>query len=768
MIKKGMKFISILLAAAIVSADFYGACILTYAGQQNLGDDTIRMERTPGSDSSDITAKEPSQKEAIDFSLAEAAFTKLLEDYDMYGVLSNDVEFPVYEEASFESETIKTLASGHQVKLMGAVWKETDLWFRIRFAVSDREYFGYIQSEYVISADPRMAEWKSQYQLENPRMSFSRDANQAATFPASYRPMIQKLSEAHPNWSFVPMNTGLNWEDVLKAEMENGRNLVETVFPDTWKSTAPEDYNMETGKWVIKNGTNWVQASKSIIKYYLDPRNFLTEESVFQFELNVYGDHHTEDGLEKMLTGTFMSNQALEDGSADGITYAQAFMNIGSSLKVSPYFLASRVRQEQGNYGDSDLISGKYPGYKGYYNYFNRGATGVGEEVIINGLNEAKANGWDTRFKALKGGAKSVASDYIYKGQDTLYLQKFDVDASYDGLYWHQYMQNLLAAESEGKTMRKGYLESGILDNGFVFKVPVYNNMPASPCPKPEENLSKPKLNVTANAYLSAKLSWNEIAAAQGYQIYRAEGKNGAFKKIASVNEDAFSYEDKSIVPGKTYQYKVRGYMKLKGGNKNSPYSDIKSADFTIPATAWKDFKMKNYRTIQLSWKKKSVDGYKIYRKTGKGKYRCIKTLSGKSSTSFKDTSVKQGKTYTYRIRGYISAKGKTYYSSYTPIQKIKMKMEAPKIKKATVLKKKKIRLTWKRDSKADGYYIYRSTSQKGSYKKVKTITKNKTVKWTDTDMKRGKTYYYKIRSYTKSSAWTKSSGYSEVVSAKP
>ena len=387
--------------------------------------------------------------------------------------------------------------------------------------------------------------------------------------------------------------------------------------------------------------------------------------------------------------------------------------------------------------------------------------------MIRSGLQEAKDNGWDTRYKALEGGAKSVSSDYIFKGQDTLYLQKFDVDPSYNGLYWHQYMQNLLGPYSEGKSVRKGYEEMGILNNGFVFKVPVYNNMPGSPCPKPEEGLNAPTVTAQKNGYVSAKLSWNEVAAAQGYQIYRAEGADGTFTRIKSTNAATRSFEDTTIVPGKLYQYKVRAYMKLSSGNKYSSYSSIKTLDFTVPATTWNTFKIKNYKTIELSWGRKSVDGYKIYRKTGTGKYTCIQTIKDKSTVSFKDTTVKPKNTYTYRIRGYVSVNGKNYYSKYTSVNTAELKMAKPQLKKAYVSGGKKIKVTWKRDSKADGYYIYRATSKKGTYKKVKTITKNKTVSWSDTSIKTGKTYYYKIRSFVKASTGTKSSSYSNVFSVK-
>lgn len=793
-LKRGRRLTAWLVAAAILSTDVCGTGSLAYAGQQRIlhetdegqlfhdvTDDNARKEPIAEERPDHAKEAETDQPQALkslteddenpDFSKAQEAFAELLREYEMYGVLANDVEFLVYQEADVESAIVKVLSSGYQVRLESAIFKEEGLWFQIGFAVNDVEYKGYIQSEYVVTQDERFDLWKEQYLGAMMVQTFSQGSSWGATqlsaFPKDYQALIQKLISAHPNWTFVPMNTGLEWADVLAGEMTDSNNLVENYQPDTWKSTDPKDYNVDTGEWIIKNGTNWVQASEAIIKYFLDPRNFLTEEWVFQFEQLTYSSYQTEAGVEKILSGTFMSNKKLEDGSGGGMTYAQAFVKIGKELKVSPYFLASRVRLEQGVAGNSSLISGTYPGYEGYYNYFNRHATGIGAEVIITGLTEAKNNGWNTRYKSLQGGAQSVASSFIARGQDTFYLQKFDVDASYDGLYWHQYMQNLLGAYSEGISVRKGYMEMGALDNKFVFKVPVYNNMPASPCPKPEEGLSEPTLNASKNGYVSVKLSWNEVAAAQGYQIYRAEG-SGSYKRIKTIaNGGTLSYQDTTVAPGKQYHYKVRAYMKLSGSNKYSSYSNVKDIDFTVPATSWSTFKITNYRTISLAWKKKSVTGYKIYRKTGTGKYSLIKTIKNNATVSFKDTTVKPTNTYTYRIRGYVTVNGKNYYSSYTQVKKAELKMTKPQLKTAKVSGGTKVRVTWKRDAKADGYYIYRATSKKGTYKKVKTITKNKTVSWSDTNINTGKTYYYKIRSYVKASSGTKSSGYSSVLTVK-
>ncbi|MBQ7775440.1 MAG: hypothetical protein IJ379_05910, partial [Lachnospiraceae bacterium] len=184
--------------------------------------------------------------------------------------------------------------------------------------------------------------------------------------------------------------------------------------------------------------------------------------------------------------------------------------------------LASRVYQEQGK-GTSPLISGTYPGYEGYYNYFNIGASGkTDKEVIENGLAYAKnaTPPWDTPYHALHFGSKVIGSNYITKGQDTLYLQKFDVDSSNNGLYWHQYMQNICAPTSEAVSIRKLYEETGSLDNMFVFKIPVYNNMPDSASPLPTES---------DRIILDVLDGYNEAVIYVDGVAYAAESRNGFY-----------------------------------------------------------------------------------------------------------------------------------------------------------------------------------------------------------------------------------------------
>lgn len=158
----------------------------------------------------------------------------------------------------------------------------------------------------------------------------------------------------------------------------------------------------------------------------------------------------------------------------DSLDYAKYFMEAGQMHGVSAYHLASRVIQEVGING-SRSVEGPY------YNFYNIGATG--SAPIDKGLEYAKSKGWNTPEKAIKEGAGFITDGYIGTGQDTLYLQKFDVVDGGNGYYWHQYMSNIQAPTNEAKSMKKTY--QNFNNAHLILKIPVYLNMPSSACPKP-------------------------------------------------------------------------------------------------------------------------------------------------------------------------------------------------------------------------------------------------------------------------------------------
>lgn len=693
---------------------------------------------------------------------AETAFAALAASHDIFAQLYQCDSYDLMETPSHDSIPVTNILAGHQVRLTQAVFTDDGLWYQVEVMVDGMVSRGYIEDTYLISADEMLREWKetwvnTAFPNAVPFSNTLKSSTNVNAFPASYRPYIQALLASHPNWTFVPFQTNLDWNTVLKNEMYPARNLVPSDCMESWKMSN-----------VVLSAPYWVQASESIVRYYMDPRNFLNEDAVFQFELLSFNSAcHTESGVNAILKGTFMANGRLENG----LSYAQNFMNIGRELNVSPYHLASRVRQEQGVEGSSPLISGTYPGYEGYYNYYNIQASGATyDEIIRNGLEEAKAGGWTTRYAALYGGSQKVCNNYIKVGQNTLYLQKFDVDNSDGNLYWHQYMQNLLAAEREGRSARSGYADMNVLNNSFIFRVPIYNNMPASACKMPKDSLASPRLSFSISNFEKITLKWQEIAGAQGYQIYRSAKPNSGFKKVATIKSGGtVSWSDKVGI-NKTYYYKIRSYRYFNEIGIFSPYSATKKASTKVSAPQISSLSVSSCRKITVKWEKlKSVTGYWIYRKTGtSGSYKLIKKLKGANTTSYTDSSISPNGSYSYKIRAYKTVKKKDYSSSYSNEVLAKTNLEKPSIRATSAPSPTKAKLSWKKTDGAKGYQIYRASSSKGKYTKSGTITRENVVSYTNTGLVPNKTYYYKVRAYTTVNKAKIYSKFSSVVSITP
>ena len=393
--------------------------------------------------------------------------------------------YQVRKTADAEGEVCVSIPTGTTVEIIGMdVDADLQLWFQVSLSWKDTSYTGYIQTGYLAYSNEKLMEWENMYFPQVMLLSAGNypDVEQ---FPASYQNKLTQLKKAHPNWVFVKQNTGLDWQTVIKNENTGERSLIQTKMGSAYTNGA-------------HGQPGWSYASEAAIKYYMDPRNFLDETRVFMFEQLTYNpSYHTQSAVQNILNSTFMKGSI----PGDSKTYAAAFFDIGSTLKVSPFHLACRVYQEQGK-GESALISGTYSGYEGYYNYYNIKASGSTNKAIIeNGLTYAKQQGWNSRYKSLQGGAKILSQNYILKGQDTLYLQKYDVDNSYNGLYAHQYMQNIMAPYTESSMVKSAYQSTGAINNSFVFKIPVYLNMPSAACAKPG---STPAPTVTPTATPSA------------------------------------------------------------------------------------------------------------------------------------------------------------------------------------------------------------------------------------------------------------------------
>lgn len=309
-------------------------------------------------------------------------------------------------------------------------------------------------------------------------------------FPESYKPYLRTLHEQHPKWIFTAQKLGVDWNTALKEECVVGRNLVHSSALASWKSMEKGAYVFNGGYWYGLDGS-WVAASKEIIMYYMDPRNFLNDTYIFMFENQSYDpSYQTESGVKTILADTFMSGSYTCPDTKKKYTYSQTFMDAAKKSGVSPYHLASRCRNEQGVNGAPQSL-GTVKGYENYFNFFDIQAYATSTMTAAEmGCKYAKTTNptyllpWTNQYKSIVGGSIFLGTGYITKGQDTLYLQKFDMVDGGNGLYYHQYMTCVFGQANEAISLKNAYSQD-ILNSAMEFKIPVYNNMPDKLCPKP-------------------------------------------------------------------------------------------------------------------------------------------------------------------------------------------------------------------------------------------------------------------------------------------
>ena len=318
-----------------------------------------------------------------------------------------------------------------------------------------------------------------------------------------YKEKIAELMEKHPNWNFELLYTGLKFADVITGESKvHSTNLVPTTYSGEWICTT-------CGTTLYDSG--WYCASQKAIAYYIDPRNFLDETNVFQFQdVNQYiTGVYTLEGIQSKVKGTFLEN------------YATAIDNACRNQNVNSYYIIARVLQEQGTAGTTTGIGMDGGDGKIYYNPFNIGASGNGyDEIYANALAKAKSYGWDTMQKALEGGITFCKQNWLANYQNTLYQNKFDIDIrSGVSLYTHQYMQNLMAAYSEARTMRSMYENTDKLESYFTFIIPIYEDMPTTISQQPVNSQEISPINVQVTSDNGLWIRQEPSETSQGLRV---------------------------------------------------------------------------------------------------------------------------------------------------------------------------------------------------------------------------------------------------------
>ena len=201
--------------------------------------------------------------------------------------------------------SVAKLQSGARVTVVSEqTASDGSRWYEVRYGGSST---GFVSASYIRFPSDTVSDADFESQI----------AGQG--FPESYRAYLRELHASYPRWTFRAKKTGLDWTTAVDNESVVGRNLVERDNVSSWKSTEPGAYDWNTGTWPGFDGSAWVAASRGLIEYYMDPRNFLREAYIYQFlDQNYDANIQTREGLAALVSGTFLAEPVKNGGNASG------------------------------------------------------------------------------------------------------------------------------------------------------------------------------------------------------------------------------------------------------------------------------------------------------------------------------------------------------------------------------------------------------------------------------------------------------------------
>lgn len=459
------------------------------------------------------------------------------------------------------------------------------------------------------------------------------DNLRAQGFSESYIEDLAALQKAHPNWKFVAFKTGLDFDDAVKGELA---------------------------------GTPTTETN---LRAYLDPRNWLNEKYIFQFESIKKSDAvQSASSVNAILKNTWMANSKINYFDTQGIsktvtevnTYADAMIKASNYTNMSANYIAAKIRQENGGATYSaTAVCGTRPPFQGIFNYFNIGAYTTAMDGLAWAAGFLKAN----KDTVLYDGTNATASPIVtvsngqrmtyvkedgeyyrvtlynelgngkYEDKETGYILKSDVNTTYMGNYGRPWTDPNKAIYYGAKYIANGYL---------TYQYTMYLQ----------------KFNVNAqsgNLYRHEYMTNVSGAASEGYHLYSGYSNAGLLNSAHTFYIPVFN---------------------------NMP-NDNSNVTTTVPTTTTKNYTPAKVKLTKLTalkghkikakWNKcsTSATGYQIYwAKDKKFKKVVAKTTTkGRSKVTYTGKNFTKGRKYYVRIRAYKKAGGKTYYGAWSNIK---------------------------------------------------------------------------------------------------
>jgi hypothetical protein len=643
----------------------------------------------------------------------------------------------------------------------------------------------------------------------------------AKGFPKTYVKALCELHAKYPNWIFEPLKVNIDWQTAVNGERSgHSKQLIEKT-----SSTKEEMYCTcskctSNGKPIVREGGSWVAASETAVKYYMDPRNWLDEKHIFQFESVLYDGTQTKSGVEAILGGTWMADSLIKYKTTAGkdktyndkTKYSDALMTAANDSGMSAYYLAAKIRQENGSTtASTTAVCGTKAPFQGIYNYYNIGAYSGGMDALEWAAGYLRTNKettlyseYDSKTKKPKGdetklGSSQYMSWRANKG-DYIYVRLYDSSTRKEGKSGYVAVDDVRTTYTGDTSTGWGrpwsnpyksiYYGAKYISRSFKSQYTNYlqkfNVSPSSDYLYSNEYMKNVKGAVdeavsTYNGYKKA----NILGITKKFYIPVYENMPVMLEdnplEFVSNTEDSvtFSWTEADSAKGyevqlfqdekwvtvqtvtdttatvaglkncKRFKFRVRYF---KGSSKKREFfgTSLEETFATKPAQVEQLFAEPTNTTVTLTWTPiTSASGYYIYMYDAAAKkYKLCAKAAGTDKISKKIKNLKSSTKYKFKVCAYKKAGGKIYKGTRSSAVSVKTKSYTVKIRSAESTKSKRITVKWKKITGADGYEVMWSTTKDFSSNFLSEYVGADKKSKTIKTSKSNTNYYVRVRAY--------------------
>ena len=369
-------------------------------------------------------------------------------------------------------------------------------------------------------------------------------------------------------------------------------------------------------------------------------------------------------------------------------------------------------------------------------------------QITLSAVTGAKVKTQGTTSLTLAWDKNASANGYVveqYKGGKWTQIAKTSSNATVT------YTVNGLKADTTYTFRIKGYVVSGTTEySGEYTRLAAKTRI---------ANVGTFKGSTVSDS--AVKLDWSRNDKATGYVIEQYKG--GKWTALATTkNNTTLTFTVKGLASATVYSFRIKSFRTVNGKTDYSEYTSLKAA---TSFGGVNNLTVKSYTAsaITLAWNKNAgANGYVVEQYKG-GKWVQIAKTTSNAVVSYTVSGLAADTTYTFRVRAYKTAAGKTIYSEYT---RLVAKTRIAKVAsfRVTGTTTSAVELSWNKNDKATGYII--ETYRGGKWTAIATTKNNTTLRFTMKGLARNTTYSFRIKAFRKTESTTEFSEYSSLKAA--